>query len=262
MINATFFSRLRSLWLLVLLLQQVTLLTASPTPPEPPSPDEVVLSKRAGQFPNFPSDYEGRIKKGQYLRALMPLDNAQAAKANGGTSVASPFQDPSDAARWGWTLQTSWYPYKNGLRPLHTKYLKEAFKDTAFPVDKKQSGVYFHDHDKEFTQANGEKGKPTKAVYSNVVNPSAGAFIFDENMSPKHIAKVWGTGTVPDMDALSDFAFVEWLEGCQDKKADPKDLKVVFRAHIIYEPTFRLVVDALKEAGYKRVPGVVECEWV
>ncbi|KAF0328341.1 WD domain-containing protein [Colletotrichum asianum] len=253
MINATSSPRLSRLLLLVLL--QVSFLTASPTPPALPSPDEDSLSKRAGQFPDFPSDYEGRVKKGEYLRALMPLDNAQAAQSNGGASVVSPFQDPNAAARWGWTLQTSWYPFKDDLKPLHTKYLKDAFEDTAFPVDKKQSSVYYHYHDKEFTQANGEKGEPTKAVYSNVVNPSAGAFIFDENMSPRYVVKEYGLGTVPDMDTLSDFAFFEWLEGCQYKNLDPKDLKVVFRTHITYGPTFRIVVDALKEAGYKRVPG-------
>ncbi|EFQ36791.1 uncharacterized protein GLRG_11937 [Colletotrichum graminicola M1.001] len=253
MINVTSFSRLYSLLLLVLF--QVSLLTASPTSPALPAPDEISLSKRAGQFPNFPSDYEGRVKKGAYLRALMPLNNAQAAQANGGVSVASPFQDPNAAARWGWTLQTSWYPFKDGLKPLHTKYLKEAFKDTAFPVDEKQSGVYYHYHNKDFAQANGKKGEPTKAVYSNVVNPSASAFIFDENMSPRHVVKEYGVGTVPDLDTLSDFAFFQWLEGCQYKRLDPKNLKVVFRTHITYGPTFKIVVDALKEAGYKRVPG-------
>ncbi|KAH9242269.1 hypothetical protein K456DRAFT_1922960 [Colletotrichum gloeosporioides 23] len=216
MINAASFSRLDSLLLLVLL--QVSLLTASPTPPALPAPDEISLSKRAGQFPDFPSDYEGRVKKGEYLRALMPLDNAQAAQANGGASV-------------------------------------EAFKDTAFPVDEKQSGVYYHYHDKGFAQANSEKVEPTKAVYSNVVKPSAGAFIFDENISPRYVVKEYSLGTMPHMDTLSDFAFFKWLEGCQYKNLDPKDLKVVFRTHITYGPTFRIVVDALKEAGYKRVPG-------
>ncbi|KAJ0382007.1 hypothetical protein COL922a_013411, partial [Colletotrichum nupharicola] len=134
-----------------------SLLTASPTPPALPAPDEISLSRRAGQCPDFPSDYEGRVKKGEYLWALMPLDNAQAAQANGGASVVSPFQDPNAAAR-------------------------------------------------------------------NVVNPSAGAFIFDENMSPRYVVKEYGLGTVPDMDTLSDFAFFEWLEGCQYKNLDPKDL--------------------------------------
>ncbi|KAK2000576.1 hypothetical protein LX36DRAFT_654294 [Colletotrichum falcatum] len=253
MINATSFSRPCSLLLLVLL--QASLLAASPTPPGLPSPGDVVLSKRAGQFPDFPSNYEGRVKRGEYLRALMPLDNAQAAQANGGASVVSPFQDPNAAARWGWTLHTSWYPFKNDLKPLHTHLLEEAFKDTAFPVNEKQSGVYYHHHDKEFTQANGKKGEPTEAVFSNVVNPSAGAFIFDENMSPEHVVKEYDHGTVPDLNRLSDFAFFQWLEGCQYKRKNPKDLKVIFQTHITYGPTFTTVVEALKEAGYKRVPG-------
>ncbi|CAI0651002.1 unnamed protein product, partial [Colletotrichum noveboracense] len=144
---------------------------------------EVSLSKHAGQFPDFPSDYEGGVK---------PLDNAQAAQANGGASV---------------TLQTSWYPFKDDLKLLHIKYLKEIFKEIAFLVDEKQSGVCYYYYDMGFTQANSEKGELTKAIYSNIVNPSAGAFIFDENMSPRYIVKEYSLRTMPDMDILSDFAF-------------------------------------------------------
>ncbi|KAK2026561.1 hypothetical protein LX32DRAFT_701329 [Colletotrichum zoysiae] len=254
MANATFFSRLKSPLLLVLLIQ-VSLLTASPTSPALHSPDDVSLLKRAGQFPDFPSDYEGRVKRGEYLRSLMPLDNAQAAQANGGVSVASPFQDPNDAARWGWTLETSWYPFKDEMDPLYTRFLRQAFQDTEFPVDVEQSGVYYYLHDKEFTQSNGREGEPTKASYSSVVNPSAGAFIFEENMSPKYVVQEYRRGNVPDLNTLSDLAFLQWLEGCRHKNADPKDLKVIFRARITYEPAFRTVIDALKEGGYKHVPG-------
>ncbi|KAK2012647.1 hypothetical protein LZ32DRAFT_677858, partial [Colletotrichum eremochloae] len=141
---------------LVLLFLQLSLLTASPTPPAFPSRNEV--SKRASQFPEFPSDYEGRVKKGECLRSLMPLGNAQAtqAQANGGPSIASTFQDPGDAARWGWTLRAERYPFKR--TPDSSKYLKKAFKDPALSVDETQSGEYTYYHNKMFTQANGEKG--------------------------------------------------------------------------------------------------------
>ncbi|KAK1951910.1 hypothetical protein LY78DRAFT_697911 [Colletotrichum sublineola] len=252
MTNATFFSALKRLSLLVLVLSQVSLLAASPAPPALPSPDDGSLPKRAARFSD---DYEGRVKKGEHLRSLMPLDNAGAAKANG-ASVAGPFQDPSAAARWGWTLKTSWYPFRPGMKPPQTEYSEEAYKDPAFPVEYKQSGVYEYYHDKEFAQAGGNKGAPTMAVYSNVVNPSAGAFIFDANMSPRYIVEEYsGVGTMPDLHTLSDLAFFQWVEGCRHKKASPKSLKVVFRTHITYEPTFALVMQALKEAGHKRVPG-------
>lgn len=74
-------------------------------------------------------------------------------------------------------------------------------------------------------------------------------------MSPKYAVKEYGLGAVPDMDTLSDFAFFQWLLGCQAKKVDPKSLQVVFRAHITYGPTYNLVLQALKDAGQKRVPG-------
>ncbi|KAI8216163.1 hypothetical protein K4K53_010322 [Colletotrichum sp. SAR 10_77] len=249
MSSATFVSRLRSLSLpILLLLLQAVCLTASPTPPP-------ALSKRAGAFPDFAADYDGRVKKGEYLRTLMPVDNAGAAAANGGASVVSPYQDPAGTARWGWSLDTWWYPYDGGLKPSNVKFLSEAMGDTAFPVDEKNGAVYYYDHDKEFKQANGETGQPSMGSYSNVVNPAAGALIFDVNMSPKYAVKEYGLGAVPDMDTLSDFAFFQWLLGCQAKKVDPKSLKVVFRAHITYGPTYNLVLQALKDAGQKRVPG-------
>ncbi|KAJ0159285.1 hypothetical protein CTA2_9986 [Colletotrichum tanaceti] len=253
MINATSFSRLSRLLLLVLL--QASLLTASAAPPALPSPGEVVLSKRAGQFLDFPSDYQGRVRKGEYLRALMPLDSARAAHANGGLSVVSPFRDENATARWGWTLGSSWYPFDENLEPMSMNSLAEAFRDKAFPVDKKQSGVYRYRHDMKFTLANGTEGQPTEASYTNVVNPSAGAFIFGVNYSPRYQVKGYGNRTVPDMEKLSDFAFFQWLEGCQYKEMNPTDLKVVFRAYVSYLPTFVIVLDALKEAGYRRVPG-------
>ncbi|KAF4920847.1 hypothetical protein CGCVW01_v006511 [Colletotrichum viniferum] len=199
---------------LFFLLLQAICLTASPTPPP-------ALSKRAGAFPDFPVDYDGRVKKGEYLRTLMPVDNAGAAAANGGASV----------------------------------FLSEAVGDSAFPVDEKNGAVYYYDYDKEFKQADGEMGQPSLGSYSNVVNPAAGALIFDVNMSPTYAVKEYGLGAVPDMDMLSDFAFFQWLLGCQAKKVDPKSLKVVFRAHITYGPTYNLVLQALKDAGQKRVPG-------
>ncbi|TDZ32122.1 hypothetical protein C8035_v012339 [Colletotrichum spinosum] len=241
---------------LLLFALQLPRTSASPAPRPATHPARSeALAKRAGAFPDFPSDYEGRVQRGEYLRALMPLDDAQAARQNGGVPVASRFQDPDLAARWGWTLETAWYPYTKKLAPLHTRLLDSAFADPAFPVDETRSGVYYHLHDKEFTQTNGEEGEPTQAVYSNVVNPRAGAFMFDENMSPKHVVKTYGAGTVPDLDTLSDMAFLQWVEACRHEGVDPKSLRLMFRAHVTYAPAFRTVVQALKEAGYGRVPG-------
>uniref|UniRef100_L2FUP5 WWE domain-containing protein n=1 Tax=Colletotrichum fructicola (strain Nara gc5) TaxID=1213859 RepID=L2FUP5_COLFN len=251
MSSATFVSRLRSLSLplLLLLLLQAVCLSASPA-----------LAKRAGAFPDFPADYDGRVKKGEYLRTLMPVDNAGAAAANGGASVVSPYQDPAGTARWGWSLDTWWYPYDGGLKPSNLKFLSEAMGDTAFPVDEKNGAVYYYDHDKEFKQANGETGEQRRhprrrRPHLRRQPPAAGALIFDVNMSPKYAVKEYGLGTVPDMDTLSDFAFFQWLLGCQAKKVDPKSLKVVFRAHITYGPTYNIVLQALKDSGQKRVPG-------
>ncbi|KAK2043556.1 hypothetical protein LZ31DRAFT_542513 [Colletotrichum somersetense] len=241
MTNATFFTRLESMLLLVLLFLQVSLLAASPAPPA------LEVSRRAGQFPEFPSDYEGRVKKGEYLRGLMVRGKGNA------QSLASPFQDPNEAARWGWSLSAVWYPSK--YAPDSSKYLQEAFKDPALQMDETQAGWYSYYHNKMFDTQNGEKGQLTGAAYVNSVIPTAGAFIFYMNISPAHIVKEYGLGTVPDLSALSDLAVFQWLKGCQHKKTNPKNLKVVFRTNVIYKPTTGIVIDALKEAGYKRVPG-------
>ncbi|KAH0423505.1 hypothetical protein CcaCcLH18_12131 [Colletotrichum camelliae] len=250
MSSVTFFSRLQSLLLPILLLLHAVLLTASPTPPP-------TLSKRARAFPDFAADYEGRVEKGEYLRTLMPVDNAGAKAANGGASVVSPFQDPAAAAQWGWSQYMWWYPYDNDdeVAPENLKFLSEALSDQVFPINEKTGAlsVYFHEH--EFKQANGEMGKPSEAIYSNIVNPAAGALIFDVNISPKHAVEKSGRGNVPDMDTLSDLAFFQWLIGCQAKKVDPKSLKVVFRAHITYWPTYFIVLQTLMRVGHKRVPG-------
>ncbi|KAK2006109.1 hypothetical protein LZ32DRAFT_503643, partial [Colletotrichum eremochloae] len=205
-----------------------------------------------GQFPDFPGNYEGRVKKGEYLRTLMPLNNAQATQENG-ASIVSPFQDPKDAAQWGWSLQTEWYPFKRATSTLED--LERELSDPSFRINMKQSGLYFYHHDQAFTQANGEKGQPTRATYSNLVNPYAGALIFNANISPEYMFQEYGRGTVPSLNRLSDFAFFQWIKGCQYKKVNPGYLRFVFRMNITYKPTRQVIMDALKEAGYTRVPG-------
>ncbi|KAK2043601.1 hypothetical protein LZ31DRAFT_443479, partial [Colletotrichum somersetense] len=251
--DATFFSLLKSLLLLVLLFVQGSLQISLPTTP-PALPSEDSLSKRAGQFPDFLSNYEGRVKKGEYLRALMPLNNTQATEVNG-ASIVSFFQDPNDAVRWGWGLETEWYPFERAKQAF--EYLEEELGDPAFQINMKQSGLYFYYHNEAFTEANGEMGQPTRAAYNNFVNPNAGAILFHTNISPEYMVEEYrfGIGTVPSLNRLSDFAFFQWLKGCQYKRIDPKHLRVAFRMNIRNEATIQVIIDALKEAGYERVPG-------
>ncbi|KAK2024179.1 hypothetical protein LX32DRAFT_626727 [Colletotrichum zoysiae] len=246
MTNATLFSRLKSLLLLVLLLK-VNLLSASPTPLALPSLDDVSLSKRE----DIPS-YQTCVNRGERLQMLMPLDNIAAERQNGGRSVASQYQNPKVAARWGWTLKFWWYPFKNEISPM---VAEEAYKDREFPIDWKQSGVYEYEHSKGFRQGQ-LKGMPTTAKCRNIINPSAGALIFGSNMSPNDLVeKHGGTGSVPELHMVSELAFFQWLEGCRYKKTSPKNLKVIFRTHITDLATFVIVMDALRDQGLKRVPG-------
>ncbi|KAL0943626.1 uncharacterized protein CTRU02_201513 [Colletotrichum truncatum] len=233
------------------LLLHVILIGASPTPNN-------VLTKRVRtEFREFANDYEGRVEKGQYLRDLFPLDDEKAAEYNGGKSVVSPFQDPVAVTRNGWSTYIFPYPFdqKGALDPSYGNILDAAFADKDLPVDQKESTVYYYMHNRRFLKDGQFKEQPTKAVYSNVVVPASGAFIFDENYSPKYRQGQLKEGDIPDLDTLSDIAYFQWRDGCQVKSVPTNSLKVIFRSHISHKGTYDYVVQALEEADYKRVPG-------
>ncbi|KAK2730619.1 hypothetical protein CKAH01_02447 [Colletotrichum kahawae] len=262
----------RSLFLWFLL--HILLTNASPTPRDTTKP--AALTKRArAQFPTFAQDYEGRVLKGQYLKDLFPLDDAKAAEYNGGASVASPYQDPSALKPNGWTRYIFWYPSETdtgdneapfgkvtdpafadkGLMidktPGYEDLLDDAFADKDHTVDQKETGYYYYRHDREFDEVK----KPTMASYANALVPASGAFIFDEDFSPKYRKEVWGLGDVPDLDTMSDVAFFQWIDACKAKNVAPTTLKLIFLSHVTNQKTYDIVVDALKETKHAKVPG-------
>lgn len=107
--------RLLLSWLAV----YAALVGASPTPAVDADNDNIALSvsdktlatRAIGQFERFSDDYNGRVRKGYYLKTLMPLSDAAAAQQNRGRSVASPWQNPSDVERWGWIRHLIWVPF-------------------------------------------------------------------------------------------------------------------------------------------------------
>ncbi|TQN67540.1 hypothetical protein CSHISOI_07912 [Colletotrichum shisoi] len=222
----------RSFFLLLFLLR-AALISASPTPSD-------TLTRRAKiETPEFGQDYNGRVEKGQYLRDLFPLSNEEAAKKNKGVSLASPFQDPAAVVRNGWSKHVFWYPFdqKNALPPSFGDVLDKAFEDKDLPVNKTESAVYAYWHNKDFVKDD-ELRRPTRAIYSNVVVPASGAFIFDTNKSP--------TSKKSDLK--------KGLDACETKKLDPKGLKVVFRSHVTHKGTYEIVLRALKDAKFGHVP--------
>ncbi|WQF82575.1 hypothetical protein CDEST_07589 [Colletotrichum destructivum] len=194
----------------------------------------IVLTKRVKlPVPEFPLDFEGRVKKGAWLNDLFSLSDREAKQ------WASPFQ-PADISTWG---------------PSFGASLDAAFNDPAFPIDKSNNGIYRFLHNKSFRYKDGRKGKPTHAKYANVANPRAGAFVFDSNWSPKYKLAEGGKGDIPDLDTLSDIAYFQWQQSCNAVGVATSSLKVIFRSHVIYAPTFNTVVEAIRGAGYKEVPG-------
>ncbi|KAK1978875.1 hypothetical protein LZ30DRAFT_598142 [Colletotrichum cereale] len=229
---------------------------ASPLPAFKPTPDsnDLALIKRVKlQAPDFEDSYSGRIQKGIWLKSLFSLNDEDAKQ------WASPFQNAADVITWGWTprLQASWWPYIDKDGPIKAEFgkdLDKAFADPALKVDKSTNGVYQFLHDTEFKYKDGRKGKPTLAKYKNVANPRSGAFIFDSNWSPKYQQARLGRGDVPDLDTLSDLAYFQWQDSCVYTGTALSSLKVIFRAHVEYLPSFWTVVEAMIEAGHQRIP--------
>lgn len=106
-------------FLLSLLFVQAAVISASPTPTGGGgSPNYINSLQRAplnkrvqGQFPDFPSNYNGRVEKGNYLKSLFPLSDSAAKQQNSGVTVATPWQDFRAVERWGWTRQMTWAPF-------------------------------------------------------------------------------------------------------------------------------------------------------
>ncbi|KAK1975530.1 hypothetical protein LZ30DRAFT_786204 [Colletotrichum cereale] len=85
----------------------------------------------------------------------------------------------------------------------------------------------------------------TYASYQNVVNPRSGAIIFDRDFGPRHEQAVNHTGTVPDLEQLSDLVYFQWLEACQMKRVCPSSIRLMYHTHVTYVPTFNAVMQAL-----------------
>ncbi|KAK1948934.1 hypothetical protein LY78DRAFT_732423 [Colletotrichum sublineola] len=226
------------------------------------------LSKRfKGQFPTFPSDYSGRVQKGRYFKSLFLLSDAEATRRNRRLPVASPWQDPAQVERWGWTREINWAPFTSEDTDLDTddwdefdsgpgfgNTFDDVFADPRYRVDPLENGLSTYLHAKHFYLRNGGIGKPTHASYQNVVNPRSGAFIFDRTFSPRYEVAESHTGTVPELEHVSDLAYFQWLEACQIKRVHPSTIRLIYAAHITYVPSFNVVLQALSRQGHQSVP--------
>ncbi|TDZ24698.1 hypothetical protein Cob_v002287 [Colletotrichum orbiculare MAFF 240422] len=225
------------------------------------------LAKRARkQFKEFPPHYEGRIDKGRFLLSLFGLSEEQAKSENEDRDVASPWQDPKAVEQWGWTRtlkRPPFYDYEEDapesvldLVPGFGFSLNKAFNDPDHEIDGDDNVLSSYKHNGPFKLPNGDAGRSTNAMYNNVLNPKAGAVIFDRNFSPRYkttIKKV--QGDVPELEILSDIIYFQWLEVCAQEDVSPDKINVIFRAHVTYAPTFQLVMRTLKEKGLESIPG-------
>ncbi|WQF83651.1 hypothetical protein CDEST_08665 [Colletotrichum destructivum] len=248
----------RSLCALFLsLLAHLIAVAASPNPAVNPThvaPDPVLTKRVKLEVPPFGKDYNGRVKKGEWLNGLFSLNDEDAKK------WASPYQNPDELFDWGWTpyVQAPWLPLQEGQKVRKPEFgdkLDAAFKDPEFPVDKEKLALYRFVHDKEFEYKDGRKGEPTEARYYNVASPQDGAFIFDSNWSPTYQRKEDRIGDVPDLDTLSDLAYFQWRDSCQAVGVEFGSLKVIFRSNIYYAPTFNTIIETMRQADYSQVPG-------
>ncbi|KAK2001139.1 hypothetical protein LX36DRAFT_570788 [Colletotrichum falcatum] len=248
-------------WLLVWLLTQAILIGASPTPPAEAVDHSLV--KRADHkklYPEFAQTYLGRVEKGFYFMELLPLGNKQAQEQNRDVSVISPFQDYKALERWGWRPSVSRYPYNSNLvgstpvKPVFTGKMDDVFNDRALPVDERANIAYLFDNDMSFKQQSWLP-RPSYGSYKNVMNPKYGAIMFDINWSPQYKVAKNRRGNVPDLSALSDVIFFQWLHACKIDKVDPKSLRVAYRFTIVTESTIQIIDQALRQAKHTLAPG-------
>ncbi|KAK2016244.1 hypothetical protein LZ32DRAFT_525446 [Colletotrichum eremochloae] len=243
------------------MLTEVILIGASPNPASKAVDND--LLKRQGHrtlYQEFPKTYLGRVEKGFYLLWLLPLGSKEAEKLNGGISVSSPFQDYDDFKKWGWSQSASRYPYTSNLfgsasiSPFFEGKTDDVFKDPALPVDKRANIGYSSRNDMSFKKYRWLP-KPSYGRYENVMNPPYGAIMFDSNWSPRYEVEQRQKGSIPDLNALSDVVFLQWLHACKLDKVDPKKLRVAYRFTIVTPSTIEIIEQALRQANDKLVPG-------
>ncbi|KAJ0165002.1 hypothetical protein CTA2_12653 [Colletotrichum tanaceti] len=228
-------------------------------------------------WPTFDPGYRGCVAKGQYFNQLFLMNDFQATNFNGHAPVASQFQHPNALKRYGWSRYIYWASsLKNtgDSKPLFRKLtrpalwglnldiskvpgygndLDRAFNDTEHPVNRLEEGVYHYRHDRMFGQF--KTKTPTWSSYSNVLVPTSGAIIFDDNVSPEERNKQWKIGKIPKLNALSDIAFLQWMDACQAKDVDPASLKLVFVSQVVHEATYRIVASAIRTTQHNWLHG-------
>lgn len=105
------------------------------------------------------------------------------------------------------------------------------------------------------------------------MNPLAGTIIFDEDESPgfakavrEQINKEPHGGDIPDLTNLSDLAFFQWTEACQEKSVDPGAITQMVWAHVVTPLTFKQVQQSLMEASCSQDSMQLRCflraKWV
>lgn len=161
-----------------------------------PSLQREPLNKRVqGQFPNFPDDYNGRVRQGFYLNSLFPLDNSAADLQNSGITVSTPWQYDDDVERWGWTRHMRWAPFPTedsktdsdddshvdshndadvksdedksdqfDTSPRFGNTMDDAFMDTQYHVDPAENGVSTYRHINNFIKGNGGVGTVSNSL--------------------------------------------------------------------------------------------------
>lgn len=81
---------------------------------------------------------------------------------------------------------------------------------------------------------------------------SIGAVVADNNHSPKSYVKKGEP--VPDLNAWSDVAYLQWQVACSKTKASVSTLNYFFRAHIQNSDTMEIIRRVLQDLGHKTFP--------
>lgn len=95
------------------------------------------------------------------------------------------------------------------------------------------------------------------AAYQNTVFPESGLFIANQNYGPEYMRQQLGItaaeAPTPPMSRFSDFAFLQWDEVCR-ASSNCQPIKYFLRHHVVYEPSFDVARQALRNRNLATIP--------
>ena len=138
----------------------------------------------------------------------------------------SPYEDRGLLDRWGWTVSTA---LLNPPRPQPPRGAAETLGSLGLSTGLDANIYVSLLHNRPWQDAQGASQPPTGGYYREYFNPTQGAFVLSDNVSPSQAAD---GGPSPELGRLSDLVWLEWKHQCETHGADPGSLRYIIRDNI------------------------------